>query len=426
MGPIFSLADFLDMLRRRAAVILYVVVAGSILSLWMALNQQHMYHSAEVIQVTRPTIADELAKSTVEGSSARRMQLIEQRLMARGTLLEIIEKFALYADMAGLTPTEKVVMLRNAVSITGVAAVREGFADDGTISVLTITAMLPTAEQAQQVASEFGRRTIELSVSSRIAQARETLTFFAEKEAALASQITTLEDEISAFHAANDVALPGTAEFRRNEVAAINQSLLDIEREKILIRRAADQASATERPATARRLLAEAQEQLATLDAQHDLLSQRKNELEAALQTTPEVQRQLGVYARQMQSLQGELEVVSTRRNEAEVGFRLETSNQGERLTVLEPAELADYPSTSARKNKALMGGFASILAGIGIAFLLELRAPVLRSAAQMERETGLAPVASIPVLDTRPRRRGLGDVLRSWRRLLPQKMARR
>lgn len=426
MGPIFSLADFLDMLRRRAAVILYVVVAGSILSLWMALNQQHMYHSAEVIQVTRPTIADDLAKSTVEGSSARRMQLIEQRLMARGTLLEIIEKFALYADMEGLTPTEKVVMLRNAVSITGVAAVREGFADDGTISVLTITAMLPTAEQAQQVASEFGRRTIELSVSSRIAQARETLTFFAEKEAALASQITTLEDEISAFHAANDVALPGTAEFRRNEVAAINQSLLDIEREKILIRRAADQASATERPATARRLLAEAQEQLATLDAQHDLLSQRKNELEAALQTTPEVQRQLGVYARQMQSLQGELEVVSTRRNEAEVGFRLETSNQGERLTVLEPAELADYPSTSARKNKALMGGFASMLAGIGIAFLLELRAPVLRSAAQMERETGLAPVASIPVLDTRPRRRGLGDVLRSWRRLLPQKMARR
>ncbi len=426
MGPIFSLADFLDMLRRRAAVILYVVVAGSILSLWMALNQQHMYHSAEVIQVTRPTIADELAKSTVEGSSARRMQLIEQRLMARGTLLEIIDKFALYADMAGLTPTEKVVMLRNAVSITGVAAVREGFADDGTISVLTITAMLPTAEQAQQVASEFGRRTIELSVSSRIAQARETLTFFAEKEAALASQITALEDEISAFHAANDVALPGTAEFRRNEVAAINQSLLDIEREKILIRRAADQASATERPATARRLLAEAQEQLATLDAQHDLLSQRKNELEAALQTTPEVQRQLGVYARQMQSLQGELEVVSTRRNEAEVGFRLETSNQGERLTVLEPAELADYPSTSARKNKALMGGVASILAGIGIAFLLELRAPVLRSAAQMERETGLAPVASIPVLDTRPRRRGLGDVLRSWRRLLPQKMARR
>lgn len=407
MGPIYSLADFIDMLRRRAAMICYIVALGSLISFWIALKQQHMYYSAEVIQVTRPTIANDLASSTVEGSSARRIQLIEQRLMARGTLLEIIEKFGLYADRP-LTATEKVVTLREAVSITGVAAVREGFADDGTISVLTISAYMPTALQAQQVASEFGRRTIELSVSSRIEQARETLSFFAEKEAALSKQITALEEEIAAFNTTNDVALPGTIEFRRSEVASINEGLLDIARERIQIRRAADQATATERPATAQRMLAEFEEQLATLDAQADLLEQRKVELEAALQTTPEVQRQLGVYTRQLQTLQGELDTISTRRNEAEVGFRLETSRQGERLTVLEPATMADYPSTSSRKNKAIMGAVASILIAIGVAFGLELRNPVLRSAAQMERETGLSPVVSIPVLNPGAQRPGL------------------
>lgn len=420
MGPIYSLRDFLDMLRRRWTVILYVTVLGCIVSLWVALNQRHMYHSAEVIQVTRPTIADDLAKSTVEGSSARRIQLIEQRLMARGTLLEIIEKYALFADLAALTPTEKVVMLRNNISITGVAAAREGFADDGTISVLTITAMMPTALQAQQVASEFGRRTIELSVASRIEQARETLSFFADKEAAISSQITALEEEISTFYTANDVAQPGTIEFRRNEVATINESLLDIEREKIMIRRAADQANATERPATARRMLEDFQEQLATLDAQRDLLNQRKQELEAALQTTPEVQRQIGVYDRRMQALQAELETISARRNEAEVGFRLETSHQSERLTILEPATLADYPSTAARKKKAVMGGAASVLVALAVAFVLELRAPVLRSATQMERETGLAPVASIPVLDTKSAGPGL---MARLRQRLPAKL---
>lgn len=414
MGPIFSLRDFLDMLRRRWSVILYVTVLGCLLSLWLALNQQHMYHSAEVIQVTRPTIADDLAKSTVEGSSARRIQLIEQRLMARGTLLEIIEKYALYAELTALTPTEKVVMFRKDVKITGVAAAREGFSDDGTISVLTITAMMPTALQAQQVASEFGRRTIELSMASRIEQARETLSFFAEKEAAISAQITNLEEEISTFYTANDVAQPGTVEFRRSEVGTINESLLDIAREKILIRRAADQANATERPATAKRMLEGFQEQLETLDAQHDLLSQRKGELEAALQTRPEVQRQIGVYDRRMQALQGELESISARRNEAEVGFRLETAHQSERLTVLEPATQADYPSTSARKKKAIMGGAASVLLALAVAFVMELRAPVLRSAAQMERETGLAPVASIPVLDIRKSRPGLWARLRS------------
>jgi len=405
MGPIYSLRDFLDMLRRRAGVILLVILLGSVLSIWGALQQQHMYQSAEVIQVARPTIADDLAKSTVEGSTARRIQLIEQRLMARGTLLEVIDKYGLFADQPDLTPTEKVVRLREAVSITGVAAVREGFADDGTISVVTITALMPTAQQARDVASEFGRRTIEQSMKTRIEQARETLSFFAEKEAAIAAQVTRLEEEIAAFNGKNDVAQPGTIEFRRNEIAAINESLLDIEREKIQIRRAADQASVKERPATAKRILAESAQQLETLEAQRDLLQARKTELQTSLQTTPEVQRQLGAYGRRMEALQGELATIAARRNEAEVGFRLETARQSERLTVLEPAALADYPATAARKKKALIGGVISVALALVVAFLLELKHPVLRTAAQMERETGLAPVASIPVLKTKSSR---------------------
>ncbi len=172
MGPIYSLPDLLDMLRRRALVILAIAVLGSLVSLFLAARQQHFYESSEVIQVAQPTIADDLAKSTVEGSTARRMQLIEQRLMARSSVLEIVEAFDLYSDMPDLRPSDLVTLVRENVSITGVAAVREGFADDGTIAVLTITARMPSPEQAQAVAAEFGRRTIELSVSTRIAQAR--------------------------------------------------------------------------------------------------------------------------------------------------------------------------------------------------------------------------------------------------------------
>ncbi|MEW2912731.1 DUF874 domain-containing protein [Leisingera sp. JC11] len=408
MGPIYSLGDFLDMVRRRLFTIACVFVLGCLVSLWFAASQQHEYETAEVLQITQPQIAGELAKSTVEGSSARRMQLIEQRLMARSSLLEIIEKFGLYADQDALTDLQKVVQLRTAVQITGVAAAREGFTDDGTISVLTITARMPTAEQAQQVASEFGRRTIELSIATRIDQARETLSFFAQKEAALADQVAALEDEIAAYRNANDVTLPGTIEFRRAEIAAMNEGLLEIARERIEIRRAADQAQAKERAATARRLREEADQQLATLDAQEELLTRRKAGLEASLQTTPEVERQLGAYERRLAQLQGELAQMTARRNEAEVGFRLETSHQAERLTVLEPAPLPDYPVTGARKTKALMGAAASLILALLAAFLQELRHPVLRTAAQMERETGLVPVVSIPIMDTRQPRRGL------------------
>ncbi len=401
MGPIYSLRDFFDMLQRRLRLIFALTVLGCIFAVWIALQKEHFYDSSVVIQVTQPTIADDLAKSTVDGSSARRIQLIEQRLMARSTLLEIAEKFDVFADAPLLRPTEIVSLMRQSISITGVAAAREGFADDGTISVLTITATMATPELAQQVANEFAERIIELSTQSRIDQARETLAFFVEKEAALKEELNRLEDEVSAYRFEHDLSLPGVIELRRDELAQINEGLLEIAREEIALRRAADQVGLTERPATARRRLAELQEEMATLDEQVLLLSNRKQELELSLQTTPEVERRLGGLDRQLQQLQGQLANIIDRRSEAEVGFRLESSSQSERLTIIEAAALSDYPVNGGRKKLAIMGAVASFFGAIGAAFLLEIARPALRTAEQMERETGLMPVVSIPELKT-------------------------
>lgn len=408
MGPICSVDEFLDMLRRRAALIAAVTLLGSLAALWLAAAQQHMYRSAEVLQIVQPKIADDLAKSTVEGSSARRLQLIQQRLMARGTVLEMIDTYGLYRGMPQLKPSEKVDLFRQSVRIEGVAAAREGFSDDGTISVLTITAEMPAPEQARDVASDLARRTIELSVNTRIEQARETLSFFARQETALASELAALEDEIAAFRHDNDLALPGTVEFRRQEIGTINEGLLAIARERIEIERAAELARANERAATAERITQEAAERIATLQAQQDLLGSRKAELEASLEASPGIERQLGAFQRRAEQLQNELEVITTRRTEAEVGFRLETARQSENLMVIEPAAVPDYPFTGSRKKLALAGAAASLLAALALAYLLELRKPVLRTAAQMQRATGLMPVVSIPVLDTSPPHRGL------------------
>jgi len=43
------------------------------------------------------------------------------------------------------------------------------------------------------------------------------------------------------------------------------------------------------------------------------------------------------------------------------------------------------------------MGGVASVGFALILAFLLDLRRPVIRTAKQLERETGLLPVAAIP-----------------------------
>ena len=67
MGPINTLDDLIDMLRRRARLIFFVTLLGSVFSLLLALSQKHVYSATEVIQIARPIIANDLAPSTVAG-----------------------------------------------------------------------------------------------------------------------------------------------------------------------------------------------------------------------------------------------------------------------------------------------------------------------------------------------------------------------
>lgn len=399
MGPIYSLEDFLDMLRRRALVMIAIVFFGAFAALYWAAGHEHLYQSAEVIQIEQPKIAGELARSTVDGSSARRLQLIEQQLMSRSSLQEVINKYGLYSDLTALKPSEKINLLRRSVTIAGVAAARQGFADDGTIAVLTITAEMGTPDLAQDVAHEFADRTRALSAAQRQEQTAETLAFFEQQEANISAEIAALEGEISTFQSQNDLTLTGGVEFRLAEIASLNDSVLDLDRAIIAAQLARTQIDRGARAATVSRQETEIDQQLETLKSQRSLLDARRNQLRETIDSSPEVERELSRFDRRMEQLQSQMEVISTRRNEAEVGFSLETAAHGERLITIEEAPLPDYPITMSKKKRAIMGVGVAVGLAFLVAFLLELRRPVIRSARQMERETGILPVVSVPEL---------------------------
>ena len=397
MGPIYTISDFLDMVRRRIGLISFVVIFGCMATVFWAMSIPHQYRSAEVIQIEQPKIDDELAPTTVSASSARRLQLIEQRIMSRGSLQEIIDKFGLYNNLPALRPSEKINLLRQSVSITGVAAVREGFADDGTISVLTMTAEMDSPEKAQAVAHEFADRTRALAAAQRTEQTQETLAFFQQREEVLVAEIAELEAALADYRRANDLSIEGSLDFVRDEIASLNEALLDLDREIIAAQLGRTRIDRDQRAETVQREEEEFDALLDSLTNQRTLLDTRRSELSESIQTTPEVEQELARFDRRMTQLQGQLDVITTRRNEAEVGFSLESASSGERLITIEEAPLPDYPFTMSRKKRCVLGAGASIALALILAFLMELRRPVVRTAAQMERETGLRPVVSIP-----------------------------
>ena len=402
MGSILSISDLWDMVKRRFAVIVGVLLLGTALSVVFALSQQHLYTSSEVLQVQRPKIAQSVTPTTEQSSTARRLQLVEQQVMARDALLETAERLGLFQDARAMRDSDKVDVLRRAVSVSGVAAARQGYSDDGTVSLLRITANWPTPDGAQMLASEFARRTIELSTDARLDQARETLAFFRVREDSLTRDLATLETEIAAFRASNDLTAPGGTEITQREIERLSESIINIDRQMITLQRtiATDPATRLER-----RQREAAQQDLSRLTEERALLSDAMAALTDTLQGNPEIDLQLAKYDLRLQELRAQLQEAQNRRTEAQISYELETENQLERLTVLESAPLPDYPYTTARKQIVVLGAFASFLAGLVAAFLLDWRRPVIRTAAQMEREIGLRPVITIPEIDTRPAR---------------------
>jgi uncharacterized protein involved in exopolysaccharide biosynthesis len=426
MGPIYTWQDFVDMTRRRLGVIACVILLGSLGALYWAMSYVHLYQSSEVIQVEQPKINDELARSTVEGSSARRLQLIQQQLMARASLETIIEKYNIYGNLGALKSSEKVQLLRQAVTINGVAAAREGFADDGTISVLTITAQMENAQLARDVAHEFAEQTRALMSAQRRDQTAQTLAFFQSQEQVVLDSIAALEAELQTYRTENDLTMEGGVEFRMSEVAQLNEAILGLDREIITAQLARTQIDRSARASTVDREERGLDAQMQTLSQQRRLLDERRTGLTDTIQGSPEIQRTLADFDRRTEQLRTQLETIATRRNEAQVGFNLEVGAQGEQLTTIEEAQVPDYPITVSKKKRAIMGAMASTGLAFIIAWLLELRRPVIRSARQMLRETGVLPVVSIPELppkyqsskwrQSREKRRAAGQAGRAAR----------
>ena len=112
MSSIKSLPDVMRMLRRRLWLIMLVALIGSVVSIMVALNQPKVYQATAVIQIETPQVERD-SRGQIIGSDARhRLQLIEQRLMARDHLIKMIDKHGLFADAHDMPLSQKIYQLR--------------------------------------------------------------------------------------------------------------------------------------------------------------------------------------------------------------------------------------------------------------------------------------------------------------------------
>lgn len=383
-----SLDEVVAAVRRRFWIMAGIVVLGCILSVYFALNQTRIYEATAVVQIEDAQVSGTGESEARDGLDARRtVRLIEQRVMARGSLLEIMETHGLFQDDPSMTLTNRISEMRQATSVEAILS-GESWQPDASASGLVITVQLDDAEKAAAVANDILERVMEEARQRSVDRARTELDFFIAEEARMRQEIGAAEARVAAYKTANAEFLPAGAAALQAELTTLNAARLQLRQQVLELRSNASRL----RPDDLER-------QVAVLEDQIELVSARIDEVNAVLAKAPAVERELLALERELSQLNEQYALIARRKAEAEMSQNLEEQRQLERFEVLERAIAPDYPISRSRKQTAIMGGVASVLAALGVGFLLELLNPAIRSSAQMERILGIRPVVTIPTL---------------------------
>jgi len=395
MSAIQSFPDLIRLLHRKLWLIVLVAVVGAILSIIVALNQPKVFQATAVIQIETPQVGSDLAGQTIANDANQRLQLIEQRLMARDNLVKVIERHGLFANARDMPMAEKVHQLRISARITPITVGVPGMGPATTPSGLSVTVNLNDPVKAAEVANDFVETVIAENRERRMALVRETFDFLSAEETRVSARIAEVEGVIADFKRANAESLPTSITPVREELRTLNETLLALDQQIITLE---TEASRQRQEVFAR--------QIGQLTEQRALVAGRIAENEAALAAAPRVERELGALTRNLTQLQDQLSTITTSRVEAEMASVLESRQQQERFEILETAIPPEFPVSASRKKLVIAGAVASLIAGIGFAVLLEIMNPAIRSAAQLEQELEITPVVTIPIVRLRHERR--------------------
>lgn len=386
-----SFDEVYSALKRQLGLIVLITVIGCVVSLIFALTRTHIYNAIAVVQVEDAQVSGATigaggeTRDSLDGR--RTVRLIEQRIMSRGTLLEIMDKYDLYNADPSIELSERIALMRDSVQIRALMA-GEAWQPDQAVSGMVIEVNLDDPQKAADVANDLLDRVLAEARTRSVDRARLELDFFNIEEARVREDIAAAETRIAAFKTANADVLPSNIAVLQGELTTLNASLLAL-RQQIL---SLESNSGRTRPEALQR-------QVAVLEDQIQLIEGRIAEINALLIAAPVVERELVALERELAQINEQFTVISRRKAEAEMSQTLEEQRQLTRFEVLERAIVPSYAITRSKRSIAVLGGFTSILVALGIAFALEMMNPPLRNAGQMERVLGVRPVISVPTI---------------------------
>nr|WP_162623791.1 hypothetical protein [Paracoccus saliphilus] len=421
-----------------------VLVICALLALFQAMALPRAYQAIAMIQV-QPTL---LSGGVDNEDTANRLRLIEQRIMARSNVLDMMSRYNLYEDAPELNEDERVAQFREDVRINFISAVGGIPGAEMDVSALQVTVRAGRSADAANIANDIVRQILSGNAQARGRRLADLVDTLQSEDQRALQEIATLEAEVLAYRNANIDRMPENLEYLMAEQTRLEsqrseliRSLQELERERLALEVGTPELG---RPAPvaqqlrvlevdlaqARRTLApdhpEVQrlerqieslrageqqllapglsrqvnlirDQVVALDLERADIERRLPIIKAHVAGIPAVSEQLADYARRLAALEVPRAAIAERLSQAQLDQRLVSGDHGQQMVLLESATEPEYPMSSGRRRVAVLGLGLSLAMSLLSGFALELSRPVLRTRAQVKKFLGVEPISMSP-----------------------------
>jgi polysaccharide chain length determinant protein (PEP-CTERM system associated) len=229
-----DLKFYFSLFLRRLPWFLLLLAIGSAIGITLARVLPPVYVAQARLVVESEQIPDSLAASTVQTKATEQLQIIQQRILTRATLLDMANQLAIYGPVDGrvtprMTAEDIVSDLRKRISI--VASGGASNRGQAQAQLVSVSFQAPSAAMAASVTNQLVTMILQEDVKMRTGVAGQTLDFFEQDVTRLDQELSKRGAAILDFKQKNLTSLPDSLDFRRSQQAAAQERLLRLERD---------------------------------------------------------------------------------------------------------------------------------------------------------------------------------------------------
>lgn len=444
----------------------WLLIIPSLLALIAALATAFLlptkYQSRAVLLVEAPLLPGDVAGDPSGAEVVdQRMARIRQQVLSRPQLIELIQRNSLYqTELRSSSLSEVIETMRGAIAIEPVTADIQA-TNGGRRSTIAfgMSFFYSDPVKAQAVAQALTEQVLQIDASKTAAQAVNTVEFLTDQETDLQTQISQLEGSLAQIKAQNGLALSagnlgglmgGGGGGIEGQIAALQASNAQLVAQRDITRSSADrdpvitqaeqvlaaaQASYSDKHPDvilAKQRLAEAKElaksnqtriplnaleaqlasnnrQIALLQSARSSEASRSATIMNAQMRAPLVIQQVNQMQQRLDGLNVQYQRVQNQLMTAKAGKKAEDEQQGERLSLIDPPQVPDEPTSPNRPVIISTITGAGIALGLGLILFIELLMKPIRDAGAVVAATGEAPLVVIPTIMTKGERKKAG-----------------